>query len=217
MKPDSRNDSRRRAPARGAAAQGAARGQNHIKSHPPKPRKPRKPRVPLRDNENLKTALWLLVPPVGLSRMWRRSCTWHPAVKACISVAMAAVRVAVLIAPTATPPKGGGVQLVTNRPEVEVYGPDLPSFIVPGYTSEQTDSIIVPAVENDVHYVYAADGAKCYHEYKCKFAYASSQRLTVFEAYYLGFAPCNRCKPPIYDPTTGTITMQEHGDDYDPS
>ena len=217
MKPDSRNDSRRRAPARGAAAQGAARGQNHIKSHPPKPRKPRKPRVPLRDNENLKTALWLLVPPVGLSRMWRRSCTWHPAVKACISVAMAAVLVAVLIAPTATPPKGGGVQLVTNRPEVEVYGPDLPSFIVPGYTSEQTDSVIVPAVENDVHYVYAADGAKCYHEYKCKFAYASSQRLTVFEAYYLGFAPCNRCKPPIYDPTTGTITMQEHGDDYDPS
>ena len=217
MKPDSRNDSRRRAPARGAAAQGAARGQNHIKSHPPKPRKPRKPRVPLRDNENLKTALWLLVPPVGLSRMWRRSCTWHPAVKACISVAMAAVLVAVLIAPTATPPKGGGVQLVTNRPEVEVYGPDLPSFIVPGYTNEQTDSIIVPAVENDVHYVYAADGAKCYHEYKCKFAYASSQRLPVFEAYYLGFAPCNRCKPPIYDPTTGTITMQEHGDDYDPS
>ena len=217
MKPDSRNDSRRRAPARGAAAQGAARGQNHIKSHPSKPSKPRKPRVPLRDNENLKTALWLLVPPVGLSRMWRRSCTWHPAVKACISVAMAAVLVAVLIAPTAMPSKGGGVQLVTNRPEVEVYGPDLPSFIVPGYTSEQTDSIIVPAVENDVHYVYAADGAKCYHEYKCKFAYASSQRLTVFEAYYLGFAPCNRCKPPIYDPTTGTITMQEHGDDYDPS
>ena len=217
MKPDSRNDSRRRAPARGAAAQGAARGQNHIKSHPPKPGKPRKPRVPLRDNENLKTALWLLLPPVGLSRMWRRSCTWHPAVKACISVAMAAVLVAVLIAPTAMPPKGGGVQLVTNRPEVEVYGPDLPSFIVPGYTNEQTDSIIVPAVENDVHYVYAADGAKCYHEYKCKFAYASSQRLTVFEAYYLGFAPCNRCKPPIYDPTTGTITMQEHGDDYDPS
>ena len=173
--------------------------------------------MPLRDNENLKTALWLLVPPVGLSRMWRRSCTWHPAVKACISVAMAAVLVAVLIAPTATPPKGGGVQLVTNRPEVEVYGPDLPSFIVPGYTSEQTDSIIVPAVENDVHYVYAADGAKCYHEYKCKFAYASSQRLTVFEAYYLGFAPCNRCKPPIYDPVTGTVTVQEHDKDYDPS
>ena len=214
MKSDNRNEGRRRTAPRGVAAQGAARGHNHKNARPPRPKKPR---VPLRDNESLKTALWLLVPPVGLSRMWRRSCDWHPAVKACICVAMAAMLVAVLIAPTRKPPVNGGVQLVTNRPEVEVYGPDLPSFIVPGYTSEQTNSIIVPAVENDVHYVYAADGAKCYHEYKCKFAYASSQRLTVFEAYYLGFQPCNRCKPPLYDPTTGTVTMQEHGDDYDPS
>ena len=221
MKPDNRNEGRRRVPARGVAPQGAARGRKHTDAQAVRAKKTEKrapkPRVALRDNENLKTALWLLVPPIGLSRMWRRSCTWHPAVKACVSVAMAAVLVAVLIAPTAKPTAGGGVQLVTNRPEVEVYGPDLPSFIVPGYTSEQTSSIIVPAVENDVHYVYAADGAKCYHEYKCKFAYASSQRLTVFEAYYLGFAPCNRCKPPLYDPTTGTVTMQEHGDDYDPS
>ena len=106
---------------------------------------------------------------------------------------------------------------MTNKPEVEVYGPDLPNFIVPGYTNDQTESIIVPGVENDVHYVYAADGAECYHEYKCKFAFASSQRLTTYEAYYLGFKPCNRCKPPIYDPVTGTVTFQEHGDDYDPS
>ena len=203
MKSDSRNEGRRRAPTRGVAPKGAARSHNGINVHSVKAKKPvkraPKPRVSLRENESLKTALWLLVPPVGLSRMWRRSCTWHPAVKACVSVAMAAVLVAVLIAPTATAPKGGGVQLVTNRPEVEVYGPDLPSFIVPGYTSEQTDSIIVPAVENDVHYVYAADGAKCYHEYECKFAFASSQRLTVYEAYFLGFKPCNRCNPPKYN------------------
>lgn len=221
MKPDSRNDSRRRAASRGVAAQGATRGQKNRSVHPAKTAKPKKtaprPRVSLKDNESLKTALWLLVPPVGLSKMWRRSCTWHPAVKACVSVAMAALLVAVLVVPTAKAPSDGGVQLVTNRPEVEVYGPDLPSFIVPGYTSEQTESIIAPAVENDVHYVYAADGAKCYHEYKCKFAYASSQRLTVFEAYYLGFQPCNRCKPPIYDPVTGTVTVQEHDKDYDPS
>lgn len=221
MKPDNRNESRRRVPARGAAARGTARGRRGTAARPIRAKKPQarapKPRVPLRENENLKTALWLLVPPIGLTRMWRRSCTWSPAVKACVSVAMAAVLLAVLIVPTNRRPANGGVQLVTNRPEVEVYGPDLPSFIVPGYTNEQADSIIVPAVENDVHYVYAADGARCYHEYKCKFAFASSQRLTVFEAYYLGFEPCNRCKPPLYDPVTGTITMQEHGDDYDPS
>ena len=181
------------------------------------PKKPRAKKAGPRDLSSLKTALWLLVPPVGLTMMWRRSCRWHPAVKACVSVVMAAALVAILVIPTSAPAHTGGVELVTSRPEVEVYGPDLPSFIVPGYTSEQTDSIIVPAVENDVHYVYAADGAKCYHEYKCKFAFASAQRLTVFEAYYLGFAPCNRCKPPIYDPVTGTITMQEHGDDYNPA
>lgn len=205
-------DGRRRAPAKGARRAAAV----HKAAKPKKPRA-KLPRLQLRNNPSLKTALWLLVPPVGLSMMWRRSCRWHPAVKAGVSVLMAAALVAVLVVPTAKPATEGGIQLVTNRPEVEVYGPDLPSFIVPGYTNEQTDSIIVPAVENDVHYVYAADGAKCYHEYKCKFAYASSQRLTTFEAYYLGFEPCNRCKPPIYDPITGTITTQEHGDDYDPS
>ena len=221
MNSDSRNESRRRAPSRGVAAQSTARGRKKINAHPSKVTRSRakapKPRTKLKDSESLKTALWLLVPPIGLSRMWRRSCTWHPAVKACISVAMAAILVAVLVAPTAKPMVNGGVQLVTNRPEVEVYGPDLPSFIVPGYTTEQTESIIVPAKENSQHYVYAADGAECYHEYKCKFAFASSQRLTTYEAYYLGFKPCNRCKPPIYDPTTGTVTFQEHDDNYDPS
>ena len=48
-------------------------------------------------------------------------------------------------------------------------------------------------------------------------AFDSSQRLTVYEAYYLGFEPCGRCKPPIYDPITNQITYQEQGDDYDPS
>ena len=178
-------------------------------------RAPRRARRPL-DRDTVKTALWLLVPPVGLTMMWRPGCRWPIAVKAGISALMAAILVAVLVIPSPAP-AAGGVEFVASRPEVEVYGPNLPTFIVPGYTNDQTDSIIVPAVENDVHYVYAADGAKCYHEYKCKFAFASSQRLTVFEAYYLGFQPCNRCKPPIYDPVTNSVTFQEHGDDYDPS
>lgn len=170
-----------------------------------------------RDWRNLKTALWLLIPPVGLALMWRPSCRWPKALKAGITAVMVAALAAILILPTPKHETNGGVELVANRPEVEVYGPDLPNFIVPGYTNDQTESIIVPGVENDVHYVYAADGAECYHEYKCKFAFASSQRLTTYEAYYLGFKPCNRCKPPIYDPTTNTIIYQEHDENYDPS
>ena len=167
---------------------------------------------------NRRAALWLLFPPVGLTLMWRRSCTWHGAVKAGITLVMAAALITVFALPTAhIDSTAGGVAMVSSRPEVEVYGPELPNFIVPGYTNEQTSSILVDAEQSDIHYVYAADGAKCYHEYKCKFAYASSQRLTVYEAYYLGFKPCGRCMPPLYDPATNTITEQPHGDDYDPS
>ena len=167
---------------------------------------------------NRRAALWMLFPPVGLTLMWRRSCTWPKAVKGAVTLVMAAALIAVFAIPAPKIDSSvAGVSMVSSRPEVEVYGPELPSFIVPGYTNEQNDSILVTAEKSDVHYVYAADGAKCYHEYRCKFAFASSQRLTVYEAYYLGFKPCGRCKPPIYDPTTGTVTMQEHGDDYDPS
>lgn len=164
------------------------------------------------NRENVKTALWLWCFPVGLTLMWRRSCTWHRAVKIGVTALMAAILVAVFAIPTPNHAVSGGVELVTGRPEVEVYGPELPSFIVPGYVNEQTESIIVPAVESSVHYVYAADGAECYHEYNCKFAFASSQRLTVYEAYYLGFRPCGRCKPPIYDPGTG-LTYEQQTDE----
>lgn len=182
-----------------------------------KPRRPKAKKPRALDRGTLKTALWLLVPPVGLTMMWRPGCRWHIGVKAGISALMAAALIAVFVIPAPTTAANGGVSLVSSKPEVEVYGPDLPNFIVPGYTNDQTESIIMPAVESDVHYVYAADGAKCYHEYKCKFAFASSQRLTVYEAYFLGFQPCNRCKPPIYDPVTNTVTQQEHDDKYDPS
>ena len=166
-----------------------------------------------RNPSNVKTALWLWCFPVGLSKMWRSSCTWRTGVKIGITVAMAAVLAAVFIVPI--PKVSGsvnGVQIVSDKPEVEVYGPALPSLIVPGYTQQSTGSIIVDEMESDVHYVYAADGARCYHEYECKFAFASSQRLTVYEAYYLGFEPCGRCNPPVYTPgITDPITAEVMG------
>ena len=170
---------------------------------------PKKARRPV-NSENVKTALWLWCFPVGLSRMWRKACTWPKGVKVGITAAMAAVLVAIFVIPTPTADKfTTGVQMVADKPEVEVYGPALPALIVQGYTRENTGSIIVDQVANDVHYVYAADGAECYHEYECKFAFASSQRLTVYEAYHLGFKPCGRCNPPVYVPgETDPITAQ---------
>ena len=47
-------------------------------------------------------------------------------------------------------------------------------------------------------YVYASEGQERYHLYKCEFAYASAKRLTLYEAYYLGYKPCGICNPPSY-------------------
>lgn len=154
---------------------------------------------PKKKNINLKAFIWLvLFFPAGITLMWRNACTWPKGVKFAVSGIVAAAMITIFILPAPTSNLSGGITLVGARPEVEVYGPELPSAIVTGYTRQNTDSIIVTDAQNDVHYVYAADGASCYHEYECKFAYASSQRLTVYEAYFLGFEPCGLCKPPEY-------------------
>ena len=184
------------------SAQSGRRGKTGygIKAAKKKPQRASKPRrKPM--SENMKTLLWLWFPPVGLTRMWRSGCTWRQGVKIGITAAMAAILLAVFIIPTPTSGRvETGIQMVSGKPEVEVYGPALPALIVTGYTKDTANSIIVDEVANDVHYVYAADDADCYHEYECKFAFASSQRLTVYEAYHLGFKPCGRCNPPVYVP-----------------
>ena len=162
----------------------------NIKEAQVKAKKPKSaPRQKAKTN-NLKTFLWLvLFFPAGITLMWRRACSWPRGVKYAVTGLMMSLVVAIMVVPTPETP-AGGITLVGARPEVEVYGPELPSTIVSGYTKQTTGSVLTEVVEDDIHYVYAADGAECYHEYKCKFAYASSQRLTVYEAYFLGFKPC---------------------------
>ena len=208
---ENRQSAARRAAASAQSGRGGRTGYSGQAVRRQAPKKARKP-LTIR-SENLKTALWLWFPPVGLVRMWRSGCTWRRGVKIGITAAMAAILVAIFVIPTPDTAKyETGVQMVAGKPEVEVYGPALPALIVPGYTKDSTGSIIVDEVASDVHYVYAADGAECYHEYECKFAFASSQRLTVYEAYHLGFRPCGRCNPPVYVPgQTDPITAQPLG------
>lgn len=188
---------KRRAPGASKAPRPRRQAPSHAaRNRAAKPARPRKPKNPA--NRRVLSTLWLL--PVGIPLMWQRSCTWHRGVKAAVTAAALALVAALLAFPLPSANRGvaGGIQMVNATDEVEVYGPDLPTYIVPGYTSDQGESVIVDVAENNIHYVYAADGAKCYHEYECKFAFASSQRLTVYEAYFLGFKPCNRCNPPKY-------------------
>ena len=152
-----------------------------------------------RDFRNLLAVLFLiLLPPVGVVMLWRTR--WSGTVKYCLTgVAVVALAIGVALIPSADNKVNGGIEMVGVDKDVEVYGPALPTAMVTGYTvSLTTDSIFADDVETDIHYVYAAKNGSCYHEYECKFAYASSQKLTVYEAYHLGYTPCGRCNPPAY-------------------
>ena len=146
----------------------------------------------------------LLFFPVGISRMWKARCRWPKAVKYAISGLYTAAAVVMMLS---IQPVRGKVELCGAENAVEIYGPELPESFVEGYTKSAGNSGVMSAdvnVEEDsTIYVYAAEDAKCYHTWKCKFAYASSKRITPYEAYFLGFKPCNLCDPPVYNPVTG--------------
>ena len=151
---------------------------------------------------NLPAAVFVvLFPPLGIFLTWRSS--WSGLVKCCMTgVAVAVLLLGVSLLPSADNRVNGGIELVGSDRAVDVYGPELPTAMVTGYTVNSTGSVLAPIEESEVEYVYAASGAECYHTYECKFAYASSLKLTVYEAHFLGYKPCGRCNPPVYSPET---------------
>ena len=156
-----------------------------------------------RTNRRLSDLITLLLlavlPPVGVVLLWRRN--WRTSTKAALTAAAAAVlTAAVLLIPSADSRVSGGIELVGRERDVEVYGPALPTAMVTGYPASAPDSDVSAAQEEEPESVYAAKEAQCYHRSTCKFAYASSQKLTPYEAYYLGYKPCGRCNPPAYTP-----------------
>lgn len=161
-------------------------------------------KVNMRKNRyNRRTLLWLvLFFPVGLTRMLSGACSWKPGVKYAVTGLVFAALAAVLIFPSPYPSIQGGIELYGEDPEVEVYGPVIPEAMVGGYTTPVIQSVVLPAVDenavDDTIYVYAAAEQKNYHMGTCKFAYASAQQLTLYEAYYLGYAPGKCCDAPSY-------------------
>ncbi len=150
---------------------------------------------------NAKTLLWLvLFFPVGLTRMFSPACSWHRGVKCGVSGLLAAALAAVLLWPSPYTRPHGGIELYGDNMSVEIYGPQLPENIVGGYTTVANDSGVLAdsSADDETLYVYALEGADNYHMPTCDYAYASAQRLTVYEAYYLGYKPCKLCEPPVY-------------------
>lgn len=127
-------------------------------------------------------------------------------VRAYVGFALAAAALtAVLVLPSPWPGKQGGIVLCGDDPTAEIYGPTLPETIVEGYTAPVVQSVVLEdsdsaAEESPEDFYYASDDETVYHRYTCSKAYASSHKLTLYEAYYLGYTPCSICNPPVYAP-----------------
>ena len=156
-----------------------------------------------------KTGKWLLLCfPYGLYLMCRRNCRWHPALKGLITAGFAALAIGILAMPSPGQTTSTSVKMVKAENKVQVFGPEMPAgydasaYLVP----EGGENLIAPEEEETATYVYcsASKGSTYYHTSKCKYAYASAPRVTLYEAYLLGYTtPCGICNPPLYNPATG--------------
>lgn len=148
-------------------------------------------------------ALSVLIPPLGLILTWRSR--WSSNAKYCLTgLAVISFALIVVLAPNPDVRVAGGVRMVGREKEAEVYGPELPTAIISGYVAPLGDSVFAETTENpsEDELVYAMPGAKFYHLSTCRYAYDSAQKLTVYEAHFMGYAPCTECNPPAYVPET---------------
>lgn len=156
---------------------------------------------------NSKTLLWFLCPPIGFIRMWNDRCTWRQGAKYAVSGVILAMLAVVLVAPSPQNVYKGGIELYGEDPAVEVYGPGIPEDFVVNLAplALRGESVIVPDEElvDNNYYVYASSKQKAYHTYNCRYTYATSQKLTLYEAYYLGYVPCDVCRPKTYNGEIG--------------
>ena len=156
---------------------------------------------------NARTRLWLILCyPLGLTHMWRSRCSWKLGTKYAISSIALVVLAAVILAPAPKNVHRGSIELYGEDPEVEVYGPVLPENYVTRSTGGTAQSVIVrnEDIVDDTFYVYASRNGKGYHLKSCEYYYDGSQKLTVYEAYYMGYKACSSCNPPIY---TGGVSQ----------
>jgi len=162
-----------------------------------------KKRINMRSRSyNKKTLLWLvLFFPVGFKRMLSAACSWKKGVKYAVSGLACLLVAAVIIAPSPYVKPEGGMYLYGEEANGEPYGPDVPENIVGGYTVPVIQSVVLPPEEDDgsgITYVYATEKQENYHTGTCQFAYASGQKLTVYEAHFLGYTPGRCCGAPAY-------------------
>ncbi len=173
--------------------------------HASAPRPPR-PKAKKRATNRYSKAVirWLIFcPPAGLLMMWSDRCRWARGAKSLISMAMAALIVAIFL-PFTLPPErvAGGIELVSTKAALEVQGPEQESEDIGQYevyvpTYIKPPSVIVePEPTPEPIYVYANTGGKNYHNKECKFVKSSSVRMSLGTALNAGFSRCKICNAP---------------------
>lgn len=154
---------------------------------------------------------WLLICfPYGLYLMWQRSCRWSVALKSTVSVLCACLVLAILFAPSPERADGTRIKMVEIEENASIFGPEMPeNYDMSDYVvAEGGLNLIAPEYVDTTIYVYAsaAEGSTYYHTKMCQYAYASAPRVSLYEAYSLGYVtPCGICNPPLYDPETDTV------------
>lgn len=160
-----------------------------------------------------KGVIGTLIPYLGVTFMWNRRVRWPSFVKWGITALVCAASVvAIVLMPMPSNARDGGVKYESSR--VDVYGPRRPDSIDTEYiyTSTELDKSVISTamsdLENNTIYVYVSDNQSFYHAYTCRYAYDSGNRITLYEAYMLGYPPCPLCEPPEYIPADNTGGIQ---------
>ena len=124
---------------------------------------------------------------------------WTKRQKNCLhalSVICFVMLVAVVFWPTQS--KEGGITYVERKPNVEVYGPELPGASVATYIAPASRPLFAPERDEGVTYVYAAISGPYYHLNGCGQAGRETNMLTPYAAHYMGYQVCPYCNPPAY-------------------
>lgn len=143
----------------------------------------------------------VIFPPVGIYLVWR--ARWSVTARYCLT-GMAVVCMVLMVAflPSADSRVNGGIEMVGRERIAEIYGPDLPTAMVTGYVAPPAESIFVKDDVEGTVYVFATADGHFYHLEQCQYAYASAQKLTPYQAFYMGYLPCELCGAPAYIPGT---------------
>ena len=92
----------------------------------------------------------------------------------------------------------GGIQLVDEKPQVEVYGPEAPADreVIEIYAPRYTAVILEPTATPVPIIVYCNNGGRHYHVEGCKYVKEDTPDVTLSRAVAAGYTRCVECDAP---------------------